>query len=53
MKLLFGAIASAMMIAFLASFVIKVQEPMMMAVVLVGVILMLVDAWNARNEADT
>ena len=53
MKLLFGLIGAAMMVAFLSSFVIKVKEPAMMVVVLIGVVLMLVDAWNARNEADT
>ena len=53
MKLLFGLIGAVLMIAFLASFVIKVQEPAMIAVVLVGVVMMVVDLWQARNEADT
>lgn len=53
MKLLFGLIGAVMMIAFLASFVIKVKEPAMIAVVLVGVAMMLVDLWQARNEEDT
>lgn len=53
MKLLFGALGAALMIAFLASFVIKVREPSMMVVVAIGIAMMLVDAWQARNEADT
>jgi hypothetical protein len=53
MKLLFGLIGAAMMLAFLASFVIKVKEPSMMAVVAIGIAMMLVDLWHARNEADT
>ncbi len=53
MKLLFGLIGAVMMLAFLASFVIKVREPAMIVVVLVGVVMMGVDLWQARNEADT
>lgn len=36
MKLLYGLIGATLMIAFLASFVIKVKEPAMMAVVWFG-----------------
>lgn len=53
MKLLFGLVGAAMMLAFLASFVIKVKEPAMMTVVAIGIVMMFVDLWNARNEADT
>ncbi len=53
MKLLFGLIGALLMIGFLASFVIKVQEPAMIVVVLIGIVMMLVDLWQARNEADT
>ncbi|WP_418317772.1 hypothetical protein [Piscinibacter sakaiensis] len=53
MKLLFGLIGAALMVAFLASFVIKVQEPAMIIVVLIGIVMMFVDLWQARNEPDT
>jgi len=53
MKLLFGLVGAAMMLAFLASFVIKVKEPSMMAVVAIGIVMMFIDLWQARNEADT
>lgn len=53
MKLVFGLLGAALMIAFLASFVVKVREPAMIAVVLVGVVMMIIDLWQARNEADT
>ena len=53
MKLLFGLIGAALMIAFLASFVVKIQEPAMIVVVLIGVVMMFVDLWQARNEPDT
>lgn len=52
MKLLFGLFGAALAIAFLVSFVLKVQEPAMMIVVLIGVVMMLVDVWQARNEPD-
>lgn len=53
MKLLFGLLGAAMMLAFLASFVIKVKEVSMMVVVAIGVVMMLIDLWQARDEADT
>ncbi len=53
MKLLFGLIGAAMMVAFLASFVIKVKEPAMMVVVVIGIVMMVVDLWHARNVEDT
>ena len=53
MKLIFGLIGAALMLAFLAGFVIKVREPAMFVVVAIGVVMMLIDLWNARNEADT
>ena len=53
MKLLFGLIGAVLMITFLASFVIKVKEPAMMVVVLIGIAMMFVDLWQARNEPDT
>lgn len=53
MKLLFGLIGAVMVTAFLASFVLKVKEPAMIAVALIGVVMMIVDLWHARNEANT
>ena len=53
MKLLFGLIGALLMIAFLASFVLKVREPAMVTVVVIGLVMMLVDIWQARNEPDS
>ncbi|MEO7243300.1 MAG: hypothetical protein ABIW85_10355 [Variovorax sp.] len=53
MKLIFGLIGALLMVAFLAGFVIKVQEPAMIVVVLIGIAMMLVDLWQARDEPDT
>lgn len=52
MKLVFGLIGAAMVIAFLSAFVLKVKEPAMIAVAVVGIVMMLVDLWQARNEKD-
>jgi hypothetical protein len=53
MKLLFGMLGAVLMTVFLGSIVLKVKEPALVAVVLVGLLLMLVDLWQARNEKDT
>jgi hypothetical protein len=53
MKLLYGLLGAVLMLAFLGSFVIKVKEPAMVVVVLIGLAMMAVDLWQARNEADT
>ncbi len=53
MKLVFGLVGAAMVITFLIAFVVKVKEPAMMVVAAIGVVMMLVDVWQARNEKDT
>ena len=53
MKLVYGLLGAGMMIAFLGSIVFKVQEVAMIAVVLIGLVMMFVDLWMARNEEDT
>jgi xanthosine utilization system XapX-like protein len=53
LKLIFGAFGAVLLMGFLASFVIKVKEPSMIIVTLMGVAMMLVDVWQARDEADT
>lgn len=52
MKLWYGIVGAALMITFLANFVIKIKEPAMMGVVLIGLIMMIVDLWQSRNESD-
>lgn len=52
MKLIFGLIGAAMVIAFLSAFILKVREPAMTVVAVLGVVMMLVDLWQARNEKD-
>jgi hypothetical protein len=53
MKLVFGLMGAAMLIAFLSTVVVKVQEVALIVVCLIGVVMALVDLWQARNEADT
>jgi xanthosine utilization system XapX-like protein len=52
MKLFFGLLGATMVVAFLAAFILKVKEPAMTIVAVIGVVMMLVDLWQARNEAD-
>ncbi|MDP2743153.1 MAG: hypothetical protein Q8O50_06745 [Hydrogenophaga sp.] len=53
MKLWYGLFGAAVMVTFLASFVVKIKEPAMIVVVLIGVVLMVVDLWQSRNESDS
>lgn len=53
MKLLFGLIGAVMLIAFLLAIVVKVPEISLISVVLIGIVMALVDLWQARNEPDT
>lgn len=53
MKLIFGLMGAALMIVFLASVVVKVPEVALISVMLIGIVMMVVDLWHARNEADT
>jgi hypothetical protein len=53
MKLIFGLMGAVLMLAFLGSVVVKVPEVALIVVMLIGVVLMVVDLWHARNEADT
>ena len=53
MKLAFGIFGALLLIAFLASFVLKVKEISMISVTLIGIAMMLIDVWQSRHEADT
>ncbi|MDE2372033.1 MAG: hypothetical protein KGN16_23895 [Burkholderiales bacterium] len=52
MKLWFGLLGAAMMIAFLGAVAIKVNEIALWVVVAIGVVLMGIDLWQARDEPD-
>lgn len=52
MKLIFGLLGAVMVTVFLASFVLKVRESAMIIVTLIGIGMMLLDVWQARNEKD-
>jgi hypothetical protein len=53
MKLLFGLIGAGLVLAFLVSILVKVPETALVLVCLIGVVMMLVDLWQARHESDT
>jgi xanthosine utilization system XapX-like protein len=52
LKLVFGLFGAAMVVAFLSAFILKVKEPAMTTVAVIGVVMMLIDLWQARNEKD-
>lgn len=53
MKIVFGAVAMVLLLAYLLPVVFKLKEISLGVVMLIGVAMMLVDAWQARNEEDT
>ena len=53
MKLGFGLLGALLVLGLLGSIVVKVPELALIAVVTVGVVMMLIDLWQARNEPDT
>lgn len=53
MKLVFGLMGASLLITFLMSIILKVQEVSLIVVAVVGVVMALIDLWQARNEADT
>jgi hypothetical protein len=52
MKLLFGLLGAILVIAFLGTIIWKVPEVSLIIVALIGVAMMVVDLWHARNEPD-
>jgi hypothetical protein len=51
-KLLAGAIATALVVAFLSPPVLKLQDAALAGVILVGVVMMLVDLWQSMKSRD-
>lgn len=50
MKRLFGLVGAALLLAFLARFMIKIQEVAVIVVMPTGVMVMLVDFWQPHDE---
>lgn len=50
MKMLLGFLGVALAVAFLSSFAFKVRELSLIVVVLIGVAMMAVDAWQSIGE---
>lgn len=51
-KAIFGAIGVVLMTLFLGSIVVKLKEPALIIVVLIGLVLMAIDAWQSVRERD-
>jgi hypothetical protein len=51
-KILAGIVAMALLIAYVAPPVVRLKDPALIIVVLIGVIMMLVDLWQSLKERD-
>jgi hypothetical protein len=51
-KIVAGIIAAALVIAFLAPPVVKLQDVALSAVILIGIAMMLVDLWQSLQSRD-
>jgi hypothetical protein len=51
-KIVAGIIAAALLIAFLAPPVIKLQDVALSAVIAIGLVMMLVDLWQSLQSKD-
>jgi hypothetical protein len=51
-KIVAGIVAAALVIAFLAPPVIKLQDLALGSVILIGVVMMLVDLWQSLQSKD-
>ena len=52
MKVISGIIAVALLIAFVAPPAVKLKDPALIAVILIGIVLMLIDLWQSLHERD-
>jgi hypothetical protein len=51
-KAIFGAIGVALMTVFLGAVAVKLKDPALTIVVLIGLVLMVVDYWQSLREND-
>lgn len=49
-KILAGIVAMALMFAYLGPIVLKLREPALIIVILIGVVMMLVDLWQSLQS---
>lgn len=50
LKIIAGIVAIVLMLAYLAPIVVKLQDPALTGVILVGVAMMLVDLWQSLQS---
>ena len=53
LKIFSGIVAVALVLAYLLPLAIKLKEPALAIVMFIGVVMMLVDLWQSRDEADS
>ena len=52
LKAVYGLIAAALVITFLSAPAIKLKDPALTAVIIIGVLMMLVDLWQSLQAKD-
>lgn len=52
LKIFAGILAVSLMLIYLAPVVLKLMQPALAAVVLIGVVMMLVDLWQSLQSKD-
>lgn len=52
LKIFSGILAIALMLVYLAPVVLKLMQPALTTVVLIGIIMMLVDLWQSLQSKD-
>lgn len=52
LKIFAGIVAAVLLIAFLSPPAIKLQDPALLAVMAIGVVMMLVDLWQSLQSKD-
>jgi hypothetical protein len=52
MKVIAGIIAVVLVIAFVAPPAVKLKDPALIAVIVLGIVLMLIDLWQSWHEGE-
>jgi hypothetical protein len=52
MKIVAGIVAVLLVLAYLAPPAVKLKEPALIVVIVLGIVLMLIDLWQSLHERD-
>ena len=52
LKAVYGVIAAALVVVYLAAPAIKLKDPALTAVIIIGILMMLIDLWQSMKSKD-